>query len=143
MAGHNFFEKALDMSKVNFETDFPGIGNHGFTNIIEISITATEDTHTMSDPDIYNNVITLRNGVSKTEIKIKTFIGSDDDIYLAKAVQNATGLGTCTYIDNRSNNKISGTGIGVSVQKPADRTSNTKDTEIEYVLQCPKFTTRF
>lgn len=139
--GHNFLGKALDMSKVTLDTTFPGVGNHNFTNIVELSYSGTEDTHTMSDPDIYNNVITIRNGVTKTEVKIKTFIGSDDDIFLARAV-NATGLGTLTYIDSRTDNKISASGEGVSVQKVAERTANVKDTEIEYILQCPKFTIR-
>ncbi|MBP9477544.1 MAG: hypothetical protein KBF12_02895 [Sebaldella sp.] len=139
--GHNFLNKALDMSKVTLNANFPSVGNHDFTNIIELSYSGTEDTHTMSDPDIYNNVITIRNGVTKTEVKIKTFIGSDDDIYLARAI-NASGLGTLTYIDNRTDNKVSASGEGVSVQKVAERTANVKDTEIEYILQCPKFTIR-
>ena len=139
--GHNFFTKALHMSKVTLNANFPSVGNHDFTNIIEMSYSGTEDTHTMSDPDIYNNVITIRNGVTKTEVKIKTFIGSDDDIYLARAI-NASGLGTLTYIDNRTDNKVSASGEGVSVQKVAERTANVKDTEIEYILQCPKFTIR-
>ena len=138
---HNFLNKALDMSKVTLNANFPSVGNHDFTNIIELSYSGTEDTHTMSDPDIYNNVITIRNGVTKTEVKIKTFIGSDDDIYLARAI-NASGLGTLTYIDNRTDNKVSASGEGVSVQKVAERTANVKDTEIEYILQCPKFTIR-
>ena len=139
--GHNFLNKALDMSKVTLNANFPSVENHDFTNIIELSYSGTEDTHTMSDPDIYNNVITIRNGVTKTEVKIKTFIGSDDDIYLARAI-NASGLGTLTYIDNRTDNKVSASGEGVSVQKVAERTANVKDTEIEYILQCPKFTIR-
>ena len=139
---HDFLRKALDMSKVNVDLNFPGVGNHNLTNLIEASYSGTEDTYTMSDPDIYGNVITTKSVSSKTEIKIKTFIGSDDDIFLAKAEKNATGLGTLTYIDSRTNNKVSGTGEGVSVQKVAERTANVKDTEIEYTLQCPKFTIR-
>lgn len=138
----DFLGKALDMSKLNIDINFPGVGNRNLTNIIEASYSGTEDTYTMSDPDIFGNVITVKNVASKAEIKIKTFIGSDDDIFLAKAEKNATGLGTMSYIDSRTSNKISATGEGVSVQKVAERTANTKDTEIEYTLQCPKFTVR-
>lgn len=136
----DFLAKPLDMSKVNIDITFPGVGNRSLTNIIEAGYSATEDTYTMSDPDINGNVITVKNVASKAEIKIKTFIGSDDDVFLAKAEKNATGLGTMSYIDSRTSNKISATGEGVSVQKKAERTANTKDTEIEYTLQCPRFT---
>ena len=48
-------------------------------------------------------------------------------------------LGTLVYIDDTGDNKIVGIGQGVSIQKGADRKNNTKDIEVEYTIQCAKY----
>lgn len=133
-------DKPMDLEKVDLTITFPGIGTYTLKEFKEIDVNSTEDSHTLTDPDIKGNVRTIKNNVSKTEIKVVTIKGSDDDIFLKRCEKN-TGkrLGTLTYIDDTGDNKVVGTGQGVSIQKKAERKNNTKDIEIEYTVQCAKY----
>ena len=138
--GNNFLEKSIDLSKVDLIITFPGIGTYMIKEAKEIINNATEDSHTMGDPDIKGNVPTIQTRVTKREIKVTTIKGSDDDIFLTKCSKNPDSkLGTCTYIDNTGMNKIVGEGRGLSVQKGGERKNNTKDVDIEYTIQCAKY----
>lgn len=137
---NNFLEKSIDLSKVDLIITFPGIGTYMIKEAKEIINNATEDSHTMGDPDIKGNVPTIQTRVTKREIKVTTIKGSDDDIFLTKCNKNPDSkLGTCTYIDNTGMNKIVGEGRGLSVQKGGERKNNTKDVDIEYTIQCAKY----
>lgn len=137
---NNFLEKSIDLSKVDLIITFPGIGTYMIKEAKEIINNATEDSHTMGDPDIKGNVPTIQTRVTKREIKVTTIKGSDDDIFLTKCNKNSDSkLGTCTYIDNTGMNKIVGEGRGLSVQKGGERKNNTKDVDIEYTIQCAKY----
>lgn len=141
---NNFLEKTKDLKKVSLEITFPGIGVYMIKEAREITNNATEDTHTLTDPDIYGNVSTVQSNVSKREIKVVTAKGSDDDIFLSKVNKNPNGkLGTLVYIDDTGDNKVSGTGEGVSVQKGGERKNNTKDIDIEFTILCAKYTEQF
>lgn len=141
---NNFLEKTKDLKKVSLEITFPGIGVYMIKEAREITNNATEDTHTLTDPDIYGNVSTIQNKVTKREIKVTTAKGSDDDIFLSKVNKNPNGkLGTLVYIDDTGDNKVSGTGEGVSVQKGGERKNNTKDIDIEFTILCAKYTEQF
>lgn len=138
--GNNFLEKSIDLSKADLIITFPGIGTYMIKEAKEIINNATEDSHTMGDPDIKGNVPTIQTRVTKREIKVTTIKGSDDDIFLTKCNKNPDSkLGTCTYIDNTGMNKIVGEGRGLSVQKGGERKNNTKDVDIEYTIQCAKY----
>lgn len=136
-----FLEKSMDLDKIELEISYPGVGNNYLIKEAkEIVNSATEDSHSMTDPDIKGNVRTIRTKVTKREIKVTTAKGSDDDIFLTKCLQNPNGtLGTLTYIDDTGDNKITGTGQGVSIQKAGERKNNTKDIDIEYTIQCAKY----
>lgn len=135
-----FLEKSMDLDKIELEISYPGVGNYLIKEAKEIVNSATEDSHSMTDPDIKGNVRTIRTKVTKREIKVTTAKGSDDDIFLTKCLQNPNGtLGTLTYIDDTGDNKITGTGQGVSIQKAGERKNNTKDIDIEYTIQCAKY----
>lgn len=137
---NDFLEKSIDLSKVDLIITFPGIGTYMIKEAKEIINNATEDSHTMGEPDIKGNVPTIQTRSTKREIKVKTIKGSDDDIFLTKCNKNPDSkLGTCTYIDNTGMNKIVGEGRGLSVQKGGERTNNTKDVDIEYTIQCAKY----
>lgn len=137
---NDFLEKSIDLSKVDLIITFPGIGTYMIKEAKEIINNATEDSHTMGEPDIKGNVPTIQTRTTKREIKVKTIKGSDDDIFLTKCNKNPDSkLGTCTYIDNTGMNKIVGEGRGLSVQKGGERTNNTKDVDIEYTIQCAKY----
>lgn len=137
---NDFLEKSIDLSKVDLIITFPGIGTYMIKEAKEIIVSATEDSHTMGEPDIKGNVPTIQTKVTKREIKVTTIKGSDDDIFLTKCNKNPDGkLGTCTYIDNTGMNKIVGEGRGLSVQKGGERKNNTKDVDIEYTIQCAKY----
>lgn len=137
---NDFLEKSIDLSKVDLIITFPGIGTYMIKEAKEIINNATEDSHTMGDPDIKGNVPTIQTRVTKREIKVTTIKGSDDDIFLTKCNKNPDSkLGTCTYIDNTGMNKIVGEGRGLSVQKGGERKNNTKDVDIEYTIQCAKY----
>ena len=139
--GNSFLEKSSDLSQVDLIINFPGAGiGYLIKEATEIENNPTEDSHTLSDPGIKGNVITIQTRVTKREIKITTIKGSDDDIFLTKCNANPKGvLGTLTYIDNSGMNKIVGNGEGVSVQKGGERKNNTKDVTIEYTVQCAKY----
>ena len=139
--GNNFLEKSSDLSQVDLIINFPGVGiGYLIKEATNIENNPTEDSHTLSDPGIKGNVVTIQTRVTKREIKITTIKGSDDDIFLTKCNANPKGvLGTLTYIDNSGMNKIVGNGRGVSVQKGGERKNNTKDVDIEYTLQCAKY----
>ena len=139
--GNNFLEKSSDLSQVDLIINFPGAGiGYLIKEATEIENNPTEDSHTLSDPGIKGNVITIQTRVTKREIKITTIKGSDDDIFLTKCNANPNGvLGTLTYIDNTGMNKIVGNGQGVSIQKGGERKNNTKDVDIEYTIQCAKY----
>ena len=117
--GNSFLEKSSDLSLVDLIINFPGVGDgYLIKEATEIENNPTEDSHTLSDPGIKGNVITIQTRVTKREIKIITIKGSDDDIFLTKCNANPKGvLGTLTYIDNSGMNKIVGIGEGVSIQK--------------------------
>nr|DAQ93354.1 MAG TPA: hypothetical protein [Caudoviricetes sp.] len=137
---NDFLEKSIDLSKVDLIITFPGIGTYMIKEAKEIINNATEDSHTMGEPDIKGNVPTIQTRTTKREIKVKTIKGSDDDIFLTKCNKNPDSkLGTCTYIDNTGMNKIVGEGRGLSIQKGGERTNNTKDVDIEYIIQCAKY----
>ena len=137
---NDFLEKSIDLSKVDLIITFPGIGTYMIKEAKEIIVSATEDSHTMGEPDIKGNVPTIQTKVTKREIKVTTIKGSDDDIFLTKCNKNPDSkLGTCTYIDNTGMNKIVGEGRGLSVQKGGERKNNTKDVDIEYTIQCAKY----
>lgn len=137
---NDFLEKSIDLSKVDLIITFPGIGTYMIKEAKEIINNATEDSHTMGEPDIKGNVPTIQTRVTKREIKVTTIKGSDDDIFLTKCNKNPDSkLGTCTYIDNTGMNKIVGEGRGLSVQKGGERKNNTKDVDIEYTIQCAKY----
>lgn len=137
---NDFLEKSIDLSKVDLIITFPGIGTYMIKEAKEIINNATEDSHTMGEPDIKGNVPTVQTRVTKREIKVTTIKGSDDDIFLTKCNKNPDSkLGTCTYIDNTGMNKIVGEGRGLSVQKGGERKNNTKDVDIEYTIQCAKY----
>ena len=137
---NDFLEKSIDLSKVDLIITFPGIGTYMIKEAKEIINNATEDSHTMGDPDIKGNVPTIQTRVTKREIKVTTIKGSDDDIFLTKCNKNPDSkLGTCTYIDNTGMNKIVGEGRGLSIQKGGERKNNTKDVDIEYTIQCAKY----
>jgi len=137
---NNFLEKSIDLSKVDLIITFPGIGTYMIKEAKEIINNATEDSHTMGDPDIKGNVPTIQTRVTKREIKVTTIKGSDDDIFLTKCNKNPDSkLGTCTYIDSSGMNKIVGEGRGLSIQKGGERKNNTKDVDIEYTIQCAKY----
>ena len=139
--GNNFLEKSSDLSQVDLIINFPGAGiGYLIKEATEIENNPTEDSHTLSDPGIKGNVITIQTRVTKREIKITTIKGSDDDIFLTKCNANPKGvLGTLTYIDNSGMNKIVGEGRGLSIQKGGERKNNTKDVDIEYTIQCAKY----
>lgn len=139
--GNSFLEKPVDLSSVDLIINFPGVGvGYLIKEATEIENNPTEDSHTLSDPGIKGNVITIQTRVTKREIKITTIKGSDDDIFLTKCNANPKGvLGTLTYIDNSGMNKIVGNGEGVSIQKGGERKNNTKDVTIEYTVQCAKY----
>ena len=139
--GNNFLEKSSDLSQVDLIINFPGVGiGYLIKEATNIENNPTEDSHTLSDPGIKGNVVTIQTRVTKREIKITTIKGSDDDIFLTKCNANSKGvLGTLTYIDNSGMNKIVGEGQGVSVQKGGERKNNTKDVDIEYTIQCAKY----
>lgn len=135
-----FLEKSMDLDKIELEISYPGVDTYLIKEAKEIVNSATEDSHSMTDPDIKGNVRTIRTKVTKREIKVTTAKGSDDDIFLTKCLQNPNGtLGTLTYIDDTGDNKITGTGQGVSIQKAGERKNNTKDIDIEYTIQCAKY----
>ena len=135
-----FLEKSMDLDKIELEISYPGVDTYLIKEAKEIVNSATEDSHSMTDPDIKGNVRTIRTKVTKREIKVTTARGSDDDIFLTKCLQNPNGtLGTLTYIDDTGDNKITGTGQGVSIQKAGERKNNTKDIDIEYTIQCAKY----
>ena len=137
---NDFLEKSIDLSKVDLIITFPGIGTYMIKEAKEIINNATEDSHTMGEPDIKGNVPTIQTRTTKREIKVKTIKGSDDDIFLTKCNKNPDSkLGTCTYIDNTGMNKIVGEGRGLSIQRGGERTNNTKDVDIEYIIQCAKY----
>lgn len=137
---NDFLEKSIDLSKVDLIITFPGIGTYMIKEAKEIIVSATEDSHTMGEPDIKGNVPTIQTKTTKREIKVTTIKGSDDDIFLTKCNKNPDSkLGTCTYIDNTGMNKIVGEGRGLSVQKGGERKNNTKDVDIEYTIQCAKY----
>lgn len=138
--GNNFLEKSVDLSKVDLIITFPGIGTYMIKEAKEIINKATEDSHTMGEPDIKGNVPTIQTRATKREIKVTTIKGSDDDIFLTKCNKNPDSkLGTCTYIDNTGMNKIVGEGRGLSIQIGGERKNNTKDVDIEYIIQCAKY----
>lgn len=138
--GNNFLEKSVDLSKVDLIITFPGIGTYMIKEAKEIINKATEDSHTMGEPDIKGNVPTIQTRATKREIKVTTIKGSDDDIFLTKCNKNPDSkLGTCTYIDNTGMNKIVGEGRGLSIQIGGERKNNTKDVDIEYTIQCAKY----
>ena len=140
MSSNKFLEKSVDLDKVDLEINYPGIGTYLIKEAKEIVNAATEDSHSMTDPDIKGGVRTIRTKVTKREIKVTTTKGSDDDIFLAKCLKNPQGtLGTLTYIDDTGDKKVTGTGQGVSIQKAAERKNNTKDIDIEYTIQCAKY----
>ena len=135
-----FLEKSMDLDKIELEISYPGVDTYLIKEAKEIVNSATEDSHSMTDPDIKGNVRTIRTKETKREIKVTTAKGSDDDIFLTKCLQNPNGtLGTLTYIDDTGDNKITGTGQGVSIQKAGERKNNTKDIDIEYTIQCAKY----
>ncbi len=136
-----FLDKSKDLSKVDLTITLKGVGTHLIKEAKEITVSPTEDSHTMTDPDIKGNVSTIKTRVTKREIKIVTTKGSDDDIFLTRCERNNAGnLGTLTYIDDSGDNKISGIGQGVSIQKGAERKNNTKDIDVEFTVQCAKYT---
>lgn len=138
---NKFLEKTKDLSKILLEITLPGLGVYTIKEAREIDNSPTEDSHSLTDPDIYGNVSTIQNKVTKREIKVTTAKGSDDDIFLTKMNKNQSGkLGTLVYIDDTGDNKISGIGEGVSVQKGGERKNNTKDIDIEYTILCAKYT---
>ena len=138
--GNNFLEKSVDLSKVDLLITFPGIGTYMIKEAKEIINKATEDSHTMGEPDIKGNLPTIQTRATKREIKVTTIKGSDDDIFLTKCNKNPDSkLGTCTYIDNTGMNKIVGEGRGLSIQIGGERKNNTKDVDIEYIIQCAKY----
>jgi hypothetical protein len=137
---NDFLEKSIDLSKVDLIITFPGIGTYMIKEAKEIINKATEDSHTMGEPDIKGNVPTIQTRATKREIKVTTIKGSDDDIFLTKCNKNPDSkLGTCTYIDNTGMNKIVGEGRGLSIQIGGERKNNTKDVDIEYIIQCAKY----
>ncbi len=97
--GNSFLEKSADLSLVDLIINFPGVGDgYLIKEATEIENNPTEDSHTLSDPGIKGNVITIQTRVTKREIKITTIKGSDDDIFLTKCNANPKGvLGTLTY----------------------------------------------
>ena len=134
-------DKSMDLSKIFLEITMPSVGTYQFKELKEIDNGPTEDKNTMTDPDIYGTVRTIENKVSKREIKITTAKGSDDHIFLLKCLnQNRNNLGTLTYIDDTGDNKLADIGQGVSVQKSANNKNNTKDIDVEFVIQCAKYT---
>lgn len=137
----NFLRKAKDLTKVDLSITFPTLGSYMIKEAKEIEISAPEDSFTMTDADIKGNVSTISTGSKKREIKVVTTKGSDDDIFLSRCLRlNAGLLGTLVYIDDTGDNKVSGTGEGVSIQKAPNRKNNTKDIDIEYTIQCAKYT---
>lgn len=137
---NDFLEKSIDLSKVDLIITFPGIGTYMIKEAKEIINNATEDSHTMGEPDIKGNVPTIQTRTTKREIKVTTIKGSDDDIFLTKCNKNPDSkLGTCTYIDNTGMNKIVGEGRGLSIKKGGERKNNTKDVDIEYTIQSAKY----
>ena len=57
---NDFLEKSIDLSKVDLIITFPGIGTYMIKEAKEIINKATEDSHTMGEPDIKGNVPTIQ-----------------------------------------------------------------------------------
>jgi hypothetical protein len=136
----NFLGKSKDLSLISFELSFPSVGTRTLTEPREITPGRDGERFVLSDPDIYGNVSTIENKNTKLIVKVKLTKNSDDEAFLIKCHNSGSKLGSCVYIDNSGDNKLTITGQGGSVKQLADRTNNTDSDEAEYEIQFAKST---
>ena len=110
----NFLGKSKDLSLISFELSFPSVGTRTLTEPREITPGRDGERFVLSDPDIYGNVSTIENKNTKLIVKVKLTKNSDDEAFLIKCHNSGSKLGSCVYIDNSGDNKLTITGQGGS-----------------------------
>ena len=92
----------------------------------------------MQDPDLYGVSIPVKSRDKSLEIKVTVRQGSDDEVFLLRAV-NASESGQVVYIDKSGENTIVGTGNKVIVMKEGERTGDREEETVEFTIQSGKF----
>ncbi len=139
----DFLNKPRVMDNVYVTVNMPTVGVRTFTEVRENKVSSPDEKHTMSDPDIYGNIITMRNNTNRREIEVTVTKDSDDDFFLDKCLENSKSLGTLTYVDSSGDNPYRASGEGVSIKQSAERTNNRDEVQVSYTINIAKWARKF
>ena len=117
---------------------FSEYGTRTLTEVFEITPSRPNDINKLQDPDLYGVSIPIKSRDKSLEIKVTVRQGSDDEVFLLRAV-NASESGQVVYIDKSGENTIVGTGNKVIVMKEGERTGDREEETVEFTIQSGKF----